>query len=187
MNQAGSSGSASQDVVVQQAKMQEFQLAGRTFNVRSIGTEEEPWFVAADIGKVLGIEKMSHHLGNYKEGTEKGVEDLVTPGGVQKMIVLSEMATYKFLMRSQKPQAEPFQDWLAGIVKKLRLEGRYDHTGVARFGESQWRQILTTYAEDFHPKRTNVALKDRWRTITKNVVPPPAYVSNTVPQHVSTA
>ena len=126
MDQAGPSGSASQQMVVQQAKTQEFQLGTQKHVVRILGTEEEPWFVAADIGKVLGMERVSQHLGNYKEGTEKGVREVLTPGGVQKMIVLSEMATYKFLMRSQKPEAEPFQEWVAVVLKKIRLEGRYE-------------------------------------------------------------
>ena len=57
-----------------------------------LGSDEEPWFVAADIGKVLGIKHMGEYLKGNKDGSEKGEEDVLTPGGVQKMIVLSEMA-----------------------------------------------------------------------------------------------
>jgi hypothetical protein len=40
-------------------------------------------------------------LKGYKKGTEKNKEEVITPGGVQEMLLLSEMATYKFLMRLQ--------------------------------------------------------------------------------------
>jgi anti-repressor protein len=41
------------------------------------------------------------------------------------MIILSEKAVYKFLMRSQKKEAEPFQDWVADVLKTIRMDGRY--------------------------------------------------------------
>ena len=124
-----SSGSAGQDVVLHQAKTQEFELGTQKHKVRMVGTEEDPWFVAEDIGKVLGVNQIGDYLKSYKKVTEKKKEDVLTPGGVQKMIVLSEMATYKFLMRSQKPEAEPFQEWLASVVRSIRLQGKYElHT-----------------------------------------------------------
>ena len=107
-------------------RTQTFTIGDKEHQIRIIGTDEDPWFVAADIGKVLGIQKMSHHLPNYKEGSERGVGEVDTPSGVQKMIILSEMAVDRFLMRSQKKEAEPFQEWVASVLKTIRLAGRYE-------------------------------------------------------------
>jgi hypothetical protein len=49
-----------------------FTLGQTEYNIRIIGTEDDPWFVAADIGRVLGIERIKDQLGSYKKGTEKG-------------------------------------------------------------------------------------------------------------------
>jgi prophage antirepressor-like protein len=79
MSQVASTSADSQEktselvnAVVQQPKTQRFQLANQAFDVRMVGTLEDPWFVAKDIGKVLGIHEMKDHLRNYKKGTEKG-------------------------------------------------------------------------------------------------------------------
>jgi prophage antirepressor-like protein len=103
-----------------------FNLGSTEHQVRILGSNEELWFVASDLGKVLGIVSIKDQLKGYEDGTEKGEGDIRTPGGVQKMIILSEMAVYKFLMRSQKKEAEPFQKWVASILKTIRLEGRYE-------------------------------------------------------------
>lgn len=50
-----------------------------------------------------------------------------TPGGAQEMIILNEKGLYRMIMRSNKPEAEIFQDWVYEILKNLRkasgLEG----------------------------------------------------------------
>ena len=38
--------------------------------------------------------------------------------------------------------------------------------GVRMFGLGAWRRILKHFGERFHPRRTNVDLKDRWRTLS---------------------
>ena len=57
---------------------------------------------------------------------KRGWKKVYTPGGLQKLIILSEKAVYKFLMRSQKPEAEPFQDWVADVLRTIRVKGRYE-------------------------------------------------------------
>ena len=69
---------------VVQARTQTFQLGTQNHKIRMVGTIEDPWFVAADIGKVLGIEKMAQHLKNYKDDTEKGVEESLYPRWLTK-------------------------------------------------------------------------------------------------------
>jgi len=73
------SGSGTTSALTTRAKLpaittKSFILGETEHHVRIIGTEDDPWFVAADIGKVLGIDKMAHHLSNYNEFSERGVE-----------------------------------------------------------------------------------------------------------------
>lgn len=45
----------------------------------------------------------------------------------QEMIILNEKGIYRLIMRSNKPEAETFQDWIYEVIKQLRqsagLEG----------------------------------------------------------------
>ena len=42
-------------------------------------------------------------------------------GRKQEMNILTEKGLYKVLMRSRKPIAEEFQDWVFNIIKQIRL------------------------------------------------------------------
>ena len=41
-------------------------------------------------------------------------------------------------------------------------------SGVQIFGEGNWGKIFESYEKKFHPSRTNISIKDRWRTMVKN-------------------
>lgn len=90
----------------------------------------EVWFVAKDVAEVLeyseatisNMEKTTAHVPEIWKGRER----IPTPGGVQKMLCLSEQGVYFFLGRSDKPKALPFQMWLAGeVVPQIRQTGAY--------------------------------------------------------------
>lgn len=94
--------------------------------VRVIQDEQgEPWFVAKDLAEVLGY-KWNPYLLNHIPEQWKGSKPIVTLGGVQEMIVLSEQGIYFFLGRSDKPAALPFQMFLAGeVMPSIRKHGAY--------------------------------------------------------------
>lgn len=82
--------------------------------IRVAGTSDEPLFCLADICRVLDL-----HAGMTKQRLDqKGVSLIDTPtnGGIQQLVYISEKNLYKVIMRSDKPQAEPFQDWVCGEV-----------------------------------------------------------------------
>lgn len=59
---------------------------------------------------------------------QKGVvlTDTPTKGGVQRIAYINEKNIYKLIMRSDKPQAEPFQDWVCGeVLPAIRKTGGY--------------------------------------------------------------
>jgi prophage antirepressor-like protein len=95
--------------------------------VRVVSTSDEPWFVAKDVAVALGYtwKGPADNLGHIPEQW-KGVRSVRTPGGSQRMAVLSEQGLYFFLGRSDKPKALPFQMWLAGdVVPSIRKTGQY--------------------------------------------------------------
>jgi prophage antirepressor-like protein len=92
--------------------------------IRTSGTAENPMFCLSDICKVLELQAgaTKNRLGN------KGISLINTPtsGGNQNMVYINEQNLYKVIMRSDKPQAEPFQDWVCGVVlPEIRKHGGY--------------------------------------------------------------
>lgn len=92
--------------------------------VRVSVVDGEPMFCLSDLCKILDL-----HTGMTKQRLdEKGVSsiDTLTKGGIQPLIYISEKNLYKVIMRSDKPNAEPFQDWVFGeVLPSIRKHGAY--------------------------------------------------------------
>jgi prophage antirepressor-like protein len=71
-----------------------------------------PWFVAADVARVLTIKNITDTLKPpYIDPAERARFDLgAYPGNIVNII--SESGLYKLIMRSDKPEAKRFQDWV---------------------------------------------------------------------------
>ncbi len=95
--------------------------------VRAYENDGEPWFVARDVCAKFGIAWTGHVLDGIRDEW-KGVAEIPTLGGVQKMAVINEKAAYKLAMRSRKPEAEAFTDFLAEVAETLRKKGRFEIT-----------------------------------------------------------
>ena len=96
--------------------------------IRTAGTSEEPLFCLADVCRVLEIKNVSDCKSRLNA---KGIvlTDTPTNGGNQQLVYINEQNLYKVIMRSDKPQAEPFQDWVCGeVLPSIRKTGGYIHT-----------------------------------------------------------
>ncbi|MGW4663248.1 phage antirepressor [Streptosporangium sandarakinum] len=93
--------------------------------VRTVLIDGEPWFVAADVCAVLGYAHTTSAL-RMLRSQEKGVRQMHTPGGLQDLTVINEPGLYRLIMRSNRPAAEAFQDWVTGVVlPQIRRTGSY--------------------------------------------------------------
>ncbi|GAA0495244.1 antirepressor [Paractinoplanes deccanensis] len=96
--------------------------------LRTTLVDEEPWFVAADICRVLGLKNTTMALRALDED-EKGLSRIDTPGGQQNLAVVNESGLYALIVRSDKPNAKPFRRWVTGeVLPAIRKTGRYDIT-----------------------------------------------------------
>lgn len=90
-----------------------------------IGSDGEPWFVLSDLCKVLGLGS-PHKVAERLTASMKGRNQIPTPGGVQEMTVVSEAGMYSVVMRSDKPEAVHFQEWVTGeVLPSIRKTGHY--------------------------------------------------------------
>lgn len=91
------------------------------FNIEIYGTYDEPLFKAKDIGDMLGLKNVKEIIKKYNNKQKLGVCLTDPHGRLQETNMLTEQGLYKILMRSRKPIAEEFQDWVCELIKQIRL------------------------------------------------------------------
>lgn len=93
--------------------------------VRVVECEGEPWFVAKDVCECLELTNTSQTL-SYLDDDEKGIISNDTPGGKQEMSIISEPGLYSLILRSRKPEAKAFKQWIIHeVVPSIRKRGLY--------------------------------------------------------------
>lgn len=88
----------------------------------------EFWFLAKDVGKILGVRSYREPVRTIVKDFEKGVRSSDTLGGKQDMIFISEPGLYRWVMRAQtrKQFVAEFQDWvLHEVLPSIRKYGIY--------------------------------------------------------------
>ena len=95
-------------------------------DVRVIGTQAEPLFVAKDICDALGLANISMAL-QAIDGDDINLVDVIDSIGRQKqMKALSESGLYTLVLRSDKPEAKAFKKWVTSeVLPSIRKHGAY--------------------------------------------------------------
>ncbi|EQB4676761.1 TPA: Bro-N domain-containing protein [Klebsiella aerogenes] len=99
-------------------------------NVRAISIDGNPWFVAADVCKALGIKHTASAMRSLDDD-EKGVHSMHTPGGQQDFTIISESGLYTLILRCRDavtPGTIPyrFRKWVTSeVLPQIRKTGRY--------------------------------------------------------------
>lgn len=100
------------------------------FNTKAIRVVEiygKPWFVAADVCRVLGIINQGNAYARLSSDERTNIRqtDIGMPGG-RDAVMVSESGLYKLVMRSDKPEAKKIQDWVAReVLPSIRRTGAY--------------------------------------------------------------
>lgn len=110
----------------------------KTNAIRIIDRGGQPWFVAADVCRVLdlGWDKSNNvyapsRLVRHLAGDEKASSRIANKG--QPHLIISESGLYKLIMRSDKPEAVAFQEWVTReVLPAIRKTGGYMLAGADR-------------------------------------------------------
>lgn len=107
--------------------MNTFDFQGHT--LRTIDRDGEPWFCGADIltilyGYAAGIGSHYRKLDADEQAKVKRIHLGMKAG--RDVTVVSESGLYKLIMRSDKPQAREFQNWVTrDVLPSIRRTGGY--------------------------------------------------------------
>lgn len=94
------------------------------------GSAENPEWVAADVGAILGISHstLSERVSKMPENW-KGIGLTDTLGGQQQMLTVTEPGLYELIFRSDKPAAQRFRVWVfEEVLPSIRRTGTYSTT-----------------------------------------------------------
>ena len=101
--------------------------------VRTLIIDGEPYFVGKDVAAALGYgdgnEKsraLANAVSSHVDGEDKGVTEIMTPGGRQKMTIINESGVYSLVFGSKLPTAKRFKHWVTSeVLPTIRKTGSY--------------------------------------------------------------
>ena len=99
-------------------------------NIRTVTIDDEPWFVGKDIAEALGYGKgksLNNAVAAHVDEEDKGVTEMMTPGGKQNLIIINESGLYSLILSSKLPNAKKFKRWVTGeVLPAIRKSGHYE-------------------------------------------------------------
>lgn len=142
-------------------------------SIRTIEINGEPWFVGQDVARALGYgegKSLANAVANHVDAEDKGVTEMMTPGGKQNMTIINESGLYSLVLSSKLSTAKKFKRWVTSeVLPSIRKTGGYmmpqDYPSALRALADAEEQKLKLLAEnqrqaqviaDFEPIRQYV-------------------------------
>lgn len=97
--------------------------------VRTVVVDGEPWFVLADLCRVLDIANPSNVAARLEEGVRQTHTLRHAEGmrGNPNVTIVSEAGMYEVVIRSDKPEAAAFRRWITGtVLPEIRKTGSFN-------------------------------------------------------------
>lgn len=98
-------------------------------NIRSLVIGNEPWLVGKDVARALGYgegKSLNNAVAKHVDDEDKGVTEMMTPGGKQNVTIINESGLYALVFGSKLPSAKKFKHWVTSeVLPTLRKTGSY--------------------------------------------------------------
>lgn len=120
--------------------------------VRALDRAGQPWFVAADVCRVLDLSNVTESLRGLDDD-ELTSELLNSDTQGRTMRLISESGLYALIFKSRKPEAKTFRKWVTSeVLPAIRRTGGYAVlTGIGRI-----QQVLELAIVDLYEGRMSV-------------------------------
>ena len=94
--------------------------------IRTVEIDGEPWLVGKDVALALGYKNPQEAIRNHVDEEDKGVSEILTPGGMQKLPIINESGLYSLVLSSKLPKAKQFRRWVTSeVLPTIRKHGAY--------------------------------------------------------------
>jgi len=84
-------------------------------DIRTVLVDGKPWFVVADVARMLGYRDASN-AARLLRPHQQGYSDVSTPSGQQRMLITNEGGLNRLILRANTEDAERIQDWVTDVV-----------------------------------------------------------------------
>jgi anti-repressor protein len=101
-------------------------FAHNGWSVRTELRDGEPWFVAVDVCKALGLDNASKAVTRLDADGVSTAEVIDSMGRTQSATVVDEGALYELIFQSRRPEAAEFRRWVTReVLPAIRRTGSY--------------------------------------------------------------
>lgn len=133
-------------------------------SIRSIQQNGEPWFVGKDVAQSLGYgegKSLANAVANHVDEQDKGVTELMTPGGTQKMVIINESGLYSLIFSSKLEGAQRFKRWVTSeVLPSIRKSGGYIAGQEQMTTEELLAKALTVTHKILEERNARIAQQD---------------------------
>lgn len=91
--------------------------------LKMYNTNEDPLFMAKEIGEILDLSDINSTLKNYSDELIRRKCLVILNGRKTYVNMLTESGLYRVVMRSNSPFGEKFSSYISGILRQLRILG----------------------------------------------------------------
>lgn len=150
--------------------------------VRVVMRDGEPWFVAADVAKALEFRDASN-AARMLPTHQKGTHLVSTLQGNQQVTVVSEGGLYRMALRSRKPSAVSFSDWVTDeVLPSIRKTGKFDaRTNAGPLTIEMREKVKSMVVQKIDAQQYNAAItllakmQVNWEVVDEEPAPPVRY------------
>ena len=116
--------------------------------VRTTVIDGMPYFVGKDVALALGYKNPQEAIREHVDLEDKGVSEILTPGGKQKMPVINESGVYSLIFASHLPTAKQFKHWVTSeVLPSIRKSGMYVSPELVSRCEALERKVASMEAK----------------------------------------
>lgn len=95
-------------------------------SIRVLNIDGQPWFVGRDVASALGYSNVTRDVKRHVDSEDRGVTEMVTPGGTQDVHIINESGLYSLILSSKLPTAKKFKRWVTSeVLPSIRKHGAY--------------------------------------------------------------
>src|SRR5690606_807831 len=105
--------------------------------VRTVVVDGEPWFVIADVCRVLDLSNPTMAANRLDPDDLRTTEVIDGMGRTQQARITNEAGLYELIFQSRKPEARDFRRWVTHeVLPAIRRTGRYEVQPAYRLPQS---------------------------------------------------
>lgn len=94
--------------------------------IRTVNINGEPWLVGKDVAEALGYTNPQKAIRVHVLEEDRGVNEMDTPSGRQKLVIINESGLYALIFGSKLDSAQRFKHWVTSeVLPTIRKTGGY--------------------------------------------------------------